>query len=612
MVLLALAASSALVWRWYHLQIERFSHFKLLSEENQVALQQVGPIRGRIFDRNGVLLADNDIRYQVRVNSDNAEYILNSLGDLQTFLPLEEKTAGKLEEAAATSVYTGDILLADYLTEPAVVRFIDVQQDYPEVVLDAKVVRTYPQGESAVHLIGHVGRINPDDVARLKNQGKWRSYIGSEFIGKRGIEVAYETRLHGKPGLREVNIDAHGRVLETLQRLAPTSGADVWLTIDYDLQRKAEQLLTGWEGAVVALNPYNGAVLALASAPRFNNNTFIGGFNQQQWDWLNSRENGTPLVHRAIYGQYAPGSAIKPFFALAALKHGWRDKDYTFHSTGVFHLTPRHKFHDWKAGGHGTVDLSKSIIRSVNSFYYQLAHDVGVDQLQVGLSEFGFGQMTRIDLGGERAGLVPTEKWKQQELGERWYPGDTIPLGVGQGYLEVTPLQLAKAMAIIANGGYDVTPHLVSKVGGIRLGPAAGSEALFQPEHLRIVRDALAKVTQPGGTAYSRVGKDSLYPIAGKTGTAQVAQLSYTQGRRVKNEELPKQLRDHAWFVGFAPAYNPRIVVATIVEHGGSGGVAAGPVVRALMDEYLLKLRGMRFNQTPELTASASDAGQTQ
>lgn len=249
--LIMIAACAALVWRWHNLQIERFSHFKLLSEENQVALQQVTPIRGKILDRTGKVLADNNIRYQVRVNSDNAKNILSRIDDLDNYLQLEEKSLGKLKDAAATSVYTGEILLADYLTEPAVVRFIDAQQDYPEAVLDAKVVRTYPRGDSAGHLLGHVSRINPDDVSRLKKQGKWRRYISSEFIGKRGIEAAYETRLHGSPGLREVNIDAHGRVLETFPRLAPTSGSDVWLTIDYALQHKAEQLLDGRQGAVV-------------------------------------------------------------------------------------------------------------------------------------------------------------------------------------------------------------------------------------------------------------------------------------------------------------------------------------------------------------------------
>lgn len=597
LLLLSLLLVAGLAWRWHHLQIESFAHFDELSEENQIALEQVAPVRGLIYDRTGLPLAENHIRYLVRVNSDNAPRVMERLDFLRQYLPISPEVEKELAKISASRVYAGEVVLSDYLTEEQVVRFVAIQQDFPEVVLDAKIVRTYPWGNSAAHLIGHVSRINTDDVKRLKNRGRWREYRGSDFIGKRGVEVMYESRLHGKPGLREAHIDAHGRVLDTVQRLAPSQGNDVWLTLDYELQKEAERLLVGQEGAVVALDPYDGAILALVSSPRFDSNVFIGGVTQAQWEEFNSEAAGTPLVHRAIYGQYAPGSTIKPFLALAALDAGWRDLNYVYHSTGVFHLTPSAVFHDWKAGGHGAVDLPTSIIKSVNSFYYQLAHDVGVDAIHDALRKFGFGKNTGIDLDGERPGLLPTEQWKKDTYGEKWYPGDTIPIGVGQGYLEVTPLQQASAMAIIANGGFPVKPHLVSKVGEIRLRPAPASEPVFHPEHIRVVRDALAKVTSPGGTAYSRVGKGSVYPIAGKTGTAQVTRLRYASGKRVKNEDLPRNLRDHGWFVGFAPAYNPRIVVAAIIEHGGSGGRSAGPVVRQVMDTYLLGRRGMRFGQ---------------
>lgn len=611
--LLTLACAGGLVWRWYFLQIERFAHFDELSADNQIALERVGPIRGLIYDRNGLALAENRIRYQVRVNSDNARSVLDQLELLRDYLEISSTTLTKLEKVAASHVYAGEVVLHDYMTEEQVVRFIDIQQDYPALVLDAKMVRDYPYREAAAHLIGHVGRISTDDVARLKGRRRWGDYLGSEFIGKRGVEVMYETRLHGKPGLREAHIDAHGRVLGSTQRLAPTQGNDLWLTLDFELQRTAEKLLEGKEGAIVALDPYDGAVLALASAPRFDVNSFIGGVSQEQWEHLNSAAAGTPMVHRAIYGQYAPGSTIKPFLALSALEEGWRDMNYVYHSTGEFRLTPRHIFRDWKAGGHGAVDLPKSIIRSVNSFYYKLAHDVGVDAIQAALTKFGFGIKTGIDLDGERPGVLPTEQWKQDIFGERWYPGDTIPIGVGQGYLEVTPLQQAQAMAMIANGGYAITPHIVSKVGNIRLRPPVDAAPVFQPRNVKIVRDALAKVTLPGGTAYSRVGKGSVYPIAGKTGTAQVTRLRFTAAGRVGNEDLPKHLRDHAWFVGFAPAYNPRIVVAAVIEHGGSGGRTAGPVVRALMDAYLLERRGMRFGvPASEAASTLAQAGSNQ
>lgn len=598
-LLAAAGLCGGLAWRWHHLQIERFSHFEELSEENQIALQLFGPIRGAIHDRNGTVLADNHTRYQLRVTSDNAAAALRDIEALRGRVDISEAAERKLKEAAGSRVYAGEIVISDYLTEGEVVGFVAIQQDHPEVVLDAKMVRSYPHGDSASHLVGNVGRIDRRDKERLTERGRWREYVGSEFIGKRGVETMYETRLHGEPGLREASIDAHGRVLDTVLRLPPTPGLDLWLTIDHGLQRKAEEILSGREGAVVAMDPHSGEILALASSPRFDGNEFIGGIDESKWRFLNSEESGSPMVHRAIYGQYAPGSTIKPFLALSALEEGWRDMDYRYQSTGVFHLTPRHAFHDWKAGGHGSVDIPKSVIRSVNSFYYQLAHDVGVDAIHDALVKFGFGERSGIDLDGERPGLVPTEAWKEETFGERWYPGDTIPIGVGQGYVEVTPLQQARAMAVIANGGTLVVPHLVARVGDIRLRPEPVATGLFDPEHIGIVRDALAKVTLPGGTAYTRVGKGSMYPIAGKTGTAQVTRLRYDDGGRVSNEDLPEHLRDHAWFVGFAPAYNPRIVVAAVVEHGGSGGRTAGPVVRAVMDHYLLERRGMRF-ELPE------------
>lgn len=599
LTLLILGLAGGLSWRWHYLQVERYEYFEELSVDNQFALQQVGPIRGLIRDRNGAPLAQNDTRYLVRVNSDNAAMILANLDEIGRYLPLAPQAAAKLQEAAASPIYQGEIIISDYLRLEDLLRFINIQHRFPEAVIDARMLRNYPAADFAAHLLGHVGRINAADIERLRSRKRYQQYVGSDFIGKRGVEAMYETRLHGSPGLREVRIDAHGRVLDSLHRLSPTTGSDLWLTIDAGLQQRAEELLAGKEGSLVALDPYTGEILALASAPRFDVNDFIGGVSQRRWEELNSAEMGAPMVHRAVYGQYAPGSTLKPFLALAALEEGWRTPEYTYRSTGVFELTPRHLFHDWKAGGHGEVDMRKSIVRSVNSYYYELAHEVGVDAMHDGLQRFGFGSKTGVDLDNERGGVLPTEAWKQEKVGEQWYPGDTIPIGVGQGYIEVTPLQLARAMAAIANGGDLVRPHVVAQVGAVRLRPPPEARGLFAPEHGALVRDALAAVTQPGGTAYSRVGKDSKYPIAGKTGTAQVARLVYDEDGRVDNEDLPYELRDHAWFVGFAPAYNPRIVVAGLVEHGGSGGRAAGPLVRALMDHYLLRRRHMRFGPNP-------------
>ena len=603
-IALCLVLGALLGWRWHYLQIERFSHFAEKASDNQITVQPVAPVRGRIFDRGGRIFADNDTRYFVKISSDYADSVLSHLPAIKTRLAIDDDGEDRLADAAGKSVYSGDIVVSDYMSEDEVVRFVPIQHAYPQAVLDAGMYRTYPEGDTAAHVIGHVARINPDDKKRLRERGLLRRYAGSEFIGKRGIEARFETRMHGLPGLREAYIDAHGRVLKAEQRAAPRTGEDMWLTIDLELQQLAEGLLDGREGAIVALDPHDGALIALASSPRFDPNEFIGGVSQRRWEELNSREAGTPMVHRATYGQYAPGSTIKPFLALAAMANGWRDQDYTYFSKGFFALTPSVVFEDWKEGGHGETGITKSIVRSVNSFYYQLAHDVGVDAIHDALTVFGFGQSAAVDIGGGRPGVLPTERWKLDTFGEQWYPGDTIPIGVGQGYIEVTPLQLARAMAVIANGGRLVQPHLAAGIGDKRIVPPERGEKLFADEHIRIVRDALAQVTRPGGTAYSRVGKDSAYPIAGKTGTAQVTKLRFAEGQRVKNEDLPEHLRDHAWFVGFAPAYNPRIVVAALVEHGGSGGRTAGPIVRAVMDDYLLRILGMRFAHDGEEDSS--------
>lgn len=593
---LALAGAVTLSWRWHYLQVQQFDHYYGLSSDNRIAIQPVGPMRGMIFDREGRVLAENRTSFQARVASDHAGALLERLDILRGGLSVSKETLEKLEKAAASQIYLGEVVLKDFMTEKEVMRFIGVQQYLPEVVLDAHMVRHYPLHNTAVHLVGNVARITPEDKERIRKKGIWKKYLGTLFIGKRGIEANYETRLHGSPGLREAYIDAHGRVFNSIQRLAPTSGENLWLTIDLNLQRTAEDLLAGRQGAIAALNPHTGAILALATSPRYDINDFIAGVTAEQWRALNSEESGNPLTHRAIYGHYSPGSTIKPFLALAALSHGWRDENYVFKSVGQYRLTSRVVLHDWKEGGHGDVDLRKSIVRSVNSFYYKLAHEVGVDAMHDALSVFGLGSRTGIDIEGERAGVLPTQKWKREKYGEQWYLGDTVMIGVGQGYLEVTPLQLARAMAVIANGGRLVTPRLVAQAGNERVFPAQPGPPLFKPEHLGLVREALAAVTRPGGTAYSRVGKGSVYPIAGKTGTAQVTRLRYKAGGgRVKNEKLPEHLRDHAWFVGYAPAHNPEIVVAVLVEHGGSGGRTAGPIARAVMDEYLLRIRGRLF-----------------
>ena len=579
---LALIMAVVLIWRWSDLQVERFKHFSKLAHNNQIVMLPVEPPRGKIFDRNGVLLADNETAYRLEVASDSANIVMGKMDILTSAIKIPEKALDKLKKAVKSRVYKGLIPLRENMNEDEIAAFLRWQFLFPEVVLRTELVRHYPQADTAAHAIGHVGRLTAKDVEKIKKNGMSKFYHGAKFIGKTGVESLQEKRLRGILGLQESQVDAHGRTLGNRAHTSPQNGDKLTLSIDMRLQKLAETLLSGERGAVVVLDVNSGAVLALASSPRFDINAFVFGISTPQWKKLNESAD-KPLIHRAIYGQYSPGSTIKPFLAMAALENGWRKPSYTYFSRGFFDLTPKHRFHDWKKGGHGTVSISKSIIRSVNSFYYQLGDDIGIDEMKRGLSVFGFGKITGIDLDNEKPGTLPSSQWKKKTIGEAWYPGDTIAASVGQGYLRATPLQMARAMAIIANGGYPITPYIVESDTPRELPPNAG----FNPEYLQLVQDALTKVTQPGGTA-SQTGKGAVYGIAGKTGTAQVARLQLdAKGNRIKNKDLPKNIRDHAWFIGYAPTIvKPQLSIAVLVENGGSGGKTAAPIARQIFDFY--------------------------
>ena len=576
-----LLLAALLVWRWQDLQVEQYARFAKLAHENQIKVLPVEPLRGLIFDRHGTQLAGNRTDYSLRVVSDFAGQVLGKIDTLREVLDISDKNLERLHKVADSSVYHGEIILRERLSDAEIVDFLGWQFLFPEIVLKATHVRYYPYGDEAGHALGFVGRINSRDKERLKEIGKHDDYQGANFIGKTGIELMNENYLRGKIGFQEAYIDAHGRILKSNIITPPISGKNIYLTLDWKLQRLAEDLLVGKRGAAVVMDATDGALLALASSPRFDINKFVLGISQKDWDALNTSKE-RPLIHRAIYGQYAPGSTIKPFLALSSLERGWRDLSYTYFSRGFFRLTPKHIFHDWKAGGHGEVDIEKSIVRSVNSFYYQLGHDIGIDKMHDALKIFGFGEKSGIDLDNEKSGVLPSSQWKKEVIGEKWYPGDTIAASVGQGYMQVTPLQMARAVAMIANGGDLLHPYLFKPENKRR-------QALVSEENLRVIRQAMAKVTQPGGTAVS-VGRKAEYGIAGKTGTAQVSRLRLdSKGRRIKNEDLPEHLRDHAWFVGYAPVDKPALAVAVIVENGGSGGKAAGPIARQLLDNLLAK-----------------------
>ena len=576
--LAAFAVGALLALRWYSLQVESFDRYWQEAQDNQFKTLPVEPPRGRIFDRKGEPLAVNRTVYSLKVGSDFAGEVLGKIDVLKKTVKIPEDAVKQLAKSKDSKIY--DIItLRENLTEEEAVRFLGRQFLFPEIVLESELAREYPLGDSAGHVVGHVGRISEKDMESLKSQGLEKHYRGAKFTGKTGVELIYEKALRGESGLQEAQVDAHGRIYGRRIRRSPRPGDDIELSLDMRLQRLAESLLAGESGAAVLMDVENGELFVLASSPRFDVNNFVFGISRPNWDALNTSPQ-KPLIHRAIYGQYAPGSTIKPFFALAALKHGWRDKKYIYHSRGYFQLGT-HRFSDWKEGGHGRVNIARSIVRSVNSFYYELGHEIGVESMHEGLSVFGLGKKSGIDLDGEKGGVLPNTEWKKKQYNQEWFPGDTISASVGQGYVLATPLQMAAAMCMIANGGKRLRPQ-------IRRSTGANARILdFSSEHLALVRGALAAVTKPGGTA-PRVGRGIKYGIAGKTGTAQVSRLRRDEsGGRIKNEDLPKHLRDDAWFVGYAPANNPRVAVAVIVENSGSGGRVAGPIARDLVAAYM-------------------------
>jgi penicillin-binding protein 2 len=446
----------------------------------------------------------------------------------------------------------------------------------------------------ASHAIGYIGRINDADVKRIEEAGLATNYKGTDHIGKLGIEGAYEKELHGVTGSEQVEIDAGGRAIRALSRNEPISGNNLVVTLDLALQRVAEEAFQDYRGALVALDPKTGEVLALVSKPGFDPNLFVDGIDPQNWDALNNSPD-KPLNNRALRGQYPPGSTIKPFMALAALEYRKRTPEFAISDPGFFTLAGvAHRYRDWKKEGHGTVNMHRSIVQSCDTYYYGLAVDLGIDAIHSYLSRFGLGQKTGIDIEGELPGLAPSQEWKMRRFKQKWYVGDTVSVGIGQGYMLATPVQLAAMTATLANGGTPVYPRMLKGVQDSRtqevrpVDPQFGPPIAIKPEHLELVKAAMVGVTQPGGTAV-KAGLNAGYTIAGKTGTAQVVGMK--QGEKYDASRLREEHRDHALFIAFAPADDPKLAMALLVENGGSGSGTAAPIAREVFDFYLLGKR---------------------
>lgn len=587
----ALVLLAILLVRFTYLQAVRHSHYQTLAESNRISIAPIVPNRGLILDRNGVVLARNYSGYTLEINQNKTSDVEASINDLSKLVEVTSKDRKRFKKFLAESNSLNTLMIRNRLSDEEVARFAAQQYRFPGIEIKARLFRDYPLGKTTSHLIGYIGRINEADVEQLEDSDLAANYRGSDYIGKTGLEQSYESDLHGTTGIKQVEVDAGGRAVRMLSRTVPVSGNTLILSIDSKLQEIAEQSFGNYRGAMVAIDPNNGEVLAFVSKPGYDPNPFIDGIDTQSWDELNNSPD-LPLNNRALRGQYPPGSAIKPFMALAGLNFNIRTPKQTIKDPGVFYLPgSSRQYRDWKAGGHGKVNMFKAIQVSCDTYFYGLATELGIDNIFNYLSRFGFGNITGIDLEGESSGLLPSREWKSERHKQIWYPGDTVSVGIGQGYNLVTPVQLAVATATLANDGVAYKPHLVKEVRSSRANESRfiASEPLYDlnidPAHLDLVKRAMVAVTQPGGTAvYASLGTP--YKIAGKTGTAQV--ISMKQGETYDAKKIAERFRDHAWFIAYAPAEKPTIALVVLVENGGHGGSTAAPIARKILDYHLL------------------------
>ena len=578
----------ALVGRLAHLQVLKHQHFTTLSENNRVKIVPVAPTRGLIFDRNGEVLAQNLPAYGLEVVPELVEDVDALISELREIIEITDADEEEFLAVLARRPRFEKIPLRLRLDDQEVARFAVNRHRFPGVDIDARLTRNYPHGELGVHLVGYVGRIDKRELDSIDQA----DYRGTSHIGKTGLEASHEDWLHGKVGYQRVETNAQGRILRVLERHDPVPGSNLFLTMDVKLQRTAEAALGDERGAIVALEPLTGAVLAMASTPRFDPNLFVHGIDVDTYRSL-QRSPERPLFNRAINGQYPPGSTIKPFLGLAGLEHNIGHAQGKSWCPGWFRLPGRErKYRDWKKHGHGRIGLRDAIVQSCDVYFYELALALGIDRMHEFLSSFGFGARTGIRLGGESPGLMPSRTWKRNARGQSWYPGETVITGIGQGYMLTTPLQLASAAAAIATRGTRMRPRIVDRA----VDPGSGETEAVEPETnatissfdaanwKRIVEAMAGVVHGPRGTA-KRINAGIAYRMAGKTGTAQVVGIG--QNEEYDADKLDKRFHDHGLFVAFAPVEEPQIAVAVIVENGGTGSNSAAPLARIVIDAWL-------------------------
>ena len=581
--------------RFVWLQIIQHEYYQTRAEDNRISLVPIVPNRGLIVDRNGAVLARNYSAYTLEITPSRVKDLEATIDALAAIIDVQPRDRKRFKRLLEESRNFESLPIRTRLTDEEVAKFIAHRFRFPGVDIKARLFRQYPYGSFASHLLGYIGRVNDKDLDRIEEEDQDANYRGTDHFGKTGLEQFYEFQLHGVSGYEQVEVDAGGRAVRTLARTAPVAGDSLTLTVDAKLQEIAEKAFGDRRGALVAIEPSTGGILALVSVPNYDPNLFVDGIDSQHWQELNESPD-KPMVNRAMNGAYPPGSTFKPYMALAALTYGKRRPEQTIFDAGGYQFG-NHYFRDDKKGGHGSVDMYKSIVVSCDTYYYMLANDLGIDGISGFMRQFGFGQKTGVDVGykgmGESEGILPSQEWKRKRFRkpeqQKWYAGETISIGIGQGYNAYTPIQLAQAMATLANDGVMFRPHLVQYITDTRTGektyvePKPMRTIPLKPEHIAVVKNAMVGVNKEGTGARAFAGAG--YVAAGKTGTAQVFSL---KGAQYKEGGVKKELRDHALFIAYAPADNPKIALAVLVENGGFGAQAAAPIVRQVLDYYLL------------------------
>jgi penicillin-binding protein 2 len=587
-----LAAFALLFVRFFQLQVVQHDAYASKAEDNRISIVPIAPNRGLMLDRNGVILARNFSAYTLEIFPAKVRDLERTILELGEVVDVQAKDRSRFRKLYAEIRNAESLPIRTRLTDEEVARFAANRYRFPGVEIKARLFRQYPHGELAAHVIGYIGRIDQKDQEKLAELEVEANYRGTDYIGKSGLEASYQQELHGTTGFEQVEIDAAGRGIRTLARTPAQAGNNVTLTLDIKLQEVAETAFGERRGALVAIEPSSGGVLAFVSKPGYDPNLFVDGIDPASWAGLNSSPD-RPLTNRAIAGIYPPGSTFKPYMAMAALELGKRTQKSAINDPGYFEFGGR-RFRDSKPGGHGYVDLYKSIVVSSDTYYYQLANDLGIDAIAGFMGKFGFGSRSGIDLEGEATGVLPSQEWKQKRFRrpeqQKWYAGETISIGIGQGYNAYTPIQLAVALATLAANGDMYRPRLVSYIDNLRSGerrniePALVSRLALKAENVEFVKRAMAGVNKEGTGA--RSFGSAQYSNGGKTGTAQVVGMK--QGEKYDERKVSERHRDHSLFIVFAPLESPKIALVVIVENGGFGARAAAPIARTVLDYYFL------------------------